>query len=151
MNVPQLFFKSVTWLGSGAVWIPAYALIFWLGDAKAKGVVTSAVVAELLGLLFVITLRNIVKKDRPKKDIKLMIEFPWDKNSFPSHHAIRMFFVTILFGTGYPNLLLPLIFFALLISYSRIYLKKHFVFDVAAGALIGMLCACAAFRVSLTS
>jgi membrane-associated phospholipid phosphatase len=44
-------------------------------------------------------------------------------------------------GTAYPSWLSFLIFGAAVVSISRIYLERHYPFDVLAGSFIGFLCA----------
>ncbi|MBI2041246.1 MAG: phosphatase PAP2 family protein [DPANN group archaeon] len=62
-----------------------------------------------------------------------------DASSFPSLHASRMFSYLVVFGNFFGvwayALLLAL---ALLVSYLRVRLKRHYWWDVLAGAIIGL-------------
>jgi membrane-associated phospholipid phosphatase len=83
-------------------------------------------------------LRNLIKRERPKADTTSLL--PWQNNSFPSYHALRISMLATLFGTSYPSCLPLLIIGAIIVSISRIYLERHYPFDVVAGSLIGFLC-----------
>ncbi len=132
-------FKIITFLGSGYFWMPLYAIMFILGKTKLRTIIVSVVLAELLGLLAIIVLRNLVKRERPAADIIFLL--PWQKNSFPSHHALRASVLATIFGTVFPSWLPFMIFFALVVSISRVCLEMHYLSDVVAGSCIGFLCA----------
>ena len=133
--------KVITCLGSGYFWVPLYAIMFILGTTKFKTIVISIVLAELLGLSAIIALRSFVKRERPITNIVFLLPLPWQKNSFPSHHALRVSMLATIFGTAFPSSLPVLIFCAIIISISRVYLEMHYAFDVLAGSFIGFLCA----------
>lgn len=61
--------------------------------------------------------------------------------SFPSSHAVNSFAAAMLFTHFYPAQKWPLFTCAFLAGFSRIYLGKHYPFDVVGGAAIGVLCA----------
>jgi len=134
-------FRIVTYLGSGYVWTFAYLILFTLGTNKVRAILFSVILAELLGLLIIIVSRNFVKRERPTTDIIFLLPLPWQSNSFPSHHALRVSMLATMFGTAYPSWLPFLIFSATIVSFSRIYLEMHYSFDVLAGSFIGFLCA----------
>jgi len=133
--------RIITCLGSGYFWMLFYAIMFILGTTKFRIIIVSIVLAELLGLLAIIVLRNLIKRERPAADIIFLLPLPWQKNSFPSHHALRASMLATMFGTAYPSWLPFLIFCAIVVSISRVYLEMHYPFDVLAGSCIGFLCA----------
>lgn len=60
-----------------------------------------------------------------------------NKRSFPStHSAVSMVFVGLLMKN---YLALPFFAFALIIMYSRLYLRSHYLRDVIAGGLLGFI------------
>jgi len=132
-------FRIVTYLGSGYVWTFAYLILFALGTDKVRAILFSVILAELLGLLIIIVSRNLIKRERPNADITFLL--PWQNNSFPSHHALRVSMLATMFGTAYPSWLPFLIFSAAVVSISRIYSERHYPSDVLAGSFIGFLCA----------
>ena len=60
--------------------------------------------------------------------------------SFPSNHAANMGAMATYFSVKYPKLRWSVIVFALIISYSRIYVGVHFLTDILAGLLLGFIC-----------
>lgn len=132
-------FHIVTYFGSGYFWIFAYLFLFATGTDNIKDILIFVILSELSGLLIIILFRNLIKRERPKADITSLL--PWQNNSFPSHHALRVSMLATIFGTFYPSWLPFLIFGASLVSISRIYLERHYPSDVLAGLLTGFLCA----------
>lgn len=61
--------------------------------------------------------------------------------SFPSSHAVDVFFITMFLGLFFPRLRIFLFTLATLTALSRVYCGVHYPGDVLAGALVGMLLA----------
>ncbi len=61
-------------------------------------------------------------------------------SSFPSSHASTSFAFAWAVSREYPSLKIPSLVLASLISYSRVYLKRHYPTDVIFGACLGILC-----------
>jgi undecaprenyl-diphosphatase len=134
-------FQIVTYLGSGYIWALVYLIMFIFCTDKVKSILFSIILAELLGLLIIIVLRNLIKRERPTADMICLLPLSWCKNSFPSHHALRVSMLATIFGTSYPSWLPFLIFCAAVVSISRVYLERHYPTDVLAGSFVGFLCA----------
>jgi undecaprenyl-diphosphatase len=132
---------ALTHLGSGAVWITVYALLLIFFNDHFSQLVLTLILAEVIGLLTIIILRYTTKKKRPIIDYKYFSLTPWNRYSFPSHHALRSFIIAIVVGTDFPGLLPFLLVMAATVSFSRIYLSKHYLSDVLVGALLGILLA----------
>jgi membrane-associated phospholipid phosphatase len=58
--------------------------------------------------------------------------------SFPSGHATASFAAATVTAYAYPRLAIPAYLAAGTISYSRLYLRRHYPTDIVAGALIGI-------------
>lgn len=72
---------------------------------------------------------------RPRPDAVL------DVDSFPSGHATSVFAVATIFAAFYPRLRWPLYALAAAVAAGRVYLMRHYVSDVLAGAIIGVVIA----------
>jgi len=132
---------ALTHLGSGAVWITVYALLLVLFHDQFSQIILALILAEVIGLLIIITLRYMTKRERPIIHYKYFSLTPWNRYSFPSHHALRSFIIAVIVGTDFPGLLLFLLVMAASVSFSRIYLLKHYLSDVLVGVLLGILLA----------
>ncbi|MFH1491303.1 MAG: phosphatase PAP2 family protein, partial [Pseudomonadota bacterium] len=122
-----------TCLGTGAVWVPLYALFLVISRGQTFRLVSILVLAEVTGLFFIIILRYRTKRERPAKSVKVFSLTPWNRYSFPSHHALRASILTVVIGTGFPRLLTFLLPVAAVVDFSRIYLSKHYLSDVVVG------------------
>ena len=67
-------------------------------------------------------------------------------SSFPTSHAANAFALAWVLGARWRRGIPLFVALALLVAFSRMYLNRHFLSDVLAGALIGMICAWAAAR-----
>ena len=132
---------ALTHLGSGAVWITVYALLLVLFHDQFSQLILALILAEVIGLLTIIILRYMTKRKRPIIHYKYFSLTPWNRYSFPSHHALRSFIIAVIVGTDFPGLLLFLLVMAASVSFSRIYLLKHYLSDVLVGVLLGILLA----------
>jgi undecaprenyl-diphosphatase len=65
-------------------------------------------------------------------------------SSFPSSHAANAFALAWVLGARWRRGIPVFVALALLVAFSRMYLNRHFLSDVVAGALIGGICAWAA-------
>jgi len=133
-------FKIITCLGYGGFWFPIYLIIFMCGAEKVRGIVSSIIIAELLGYLIIIIIRNMLPRERPKGKSLLDKILPWNKCSFPSHHSLRALLLATVWGIGYPSTFALLICLAGLIGFSRIYLQRHYLSDVLTGSVLGIIC-----------
>ena len=142
-NLPWLsgILRAVTYLGTGAVWIAAYAIFFVFLPDRFASLILALVLSEVIGLFTIIVLRYITKRERPAISHKYFFLTPWNRYSFPSHHAYRVTILLIIFGTAFPPLLWFLIVMAATVCFSRIYLAKHYFSDVLTGVFLGIFLA----------
>jgi undecaprenyl-diphosphatase len=67
-------------------------------------------------------------------------------SSFPSSHAANAFALAWVLGARWRRGAPWFLALALTVAFSRMYLNRHFLSDVVAAALIGMICSWAAAR-----
>lgn len=104
----------------------------------------------ITGLTGEITIKHIVGRVRPcnrefGKD--LLIKHP-AHYSFPSGHTASSFAVSMVMLLMLPALFVPVIVYACLMGFSRMYLLVHYPTDVIAGAVLGIICGTVAVTLS---
>lgn len=147
---------QVMWLASDKlIWVPLYLFFLWLFYRQERKsfwllllvIVLMIVVSDQAANLFKNTVMRLRPTNDPSlKDMVLTVNgYTGGAFGFYSGHASNSFvvavFVVSLLRKG-RNFLIPICFgFALLVSYSRIYLGVHYPGDVLAGAIAGSLIA----------
>jgi membrane-associated phospholipid phosphatase len=137
-------FRGWTYLGDGIIWVPvfAYAIIFrrdYLIPILA-GLIISTVLSQ--------SLKNFVFADSDRPIVVLADKvrtipgyFMNRKHSFPSGHTSTAFTLALLMAFivrgNFWVFFFPVV--AFLVGYSRVYLAQHFVTDVFAGLLVGII------------
>lgn len=135
------------------IWIPLYAffvfLLFKKLELKTALIFVAAAIAcvVLTDQISVHGFKNIFERFRPCHTADLEGKYRLVKDGcggwfgFVSSHAANTFGFAVLMGfvfkQNYPYILWVLIFWASLISYSRIYLGVHFPLDIICGGLLG--------------
>lgn len=116
---------------------PTYAAIFYtlslFGKEKEEKIVKLAVISFFGSSFLTWGIKGIVNRERPNKEITSRFN-----SSFPSGHITNYYSVAHLFAKEYPKYSIYLYSFGLLLGFSRIYLKKHYLTDVVAGIIIGI-------------
>jgi undecaprenyl-diphosphatase len=134
------FFAAISRLGDGVFW---YALILLLpviyGSAGMAPAVLMAVTGTL-GVLIYRWLKRHLARERPyiSHSAVQCATRPLDRYSFPSGHTLHAVAFTVLAAHYFPELLLLLGPFAILVALSRVVLGLHYPSDVAAGGAIGL-------------
>ncbi len=113
----------------------AVVLTVDLVQGAGFGTAGAALVAVLGANLVVEGLKRAVGRVRPDGDRKR------SNSSFPSGHAATAFALAWVLTRRWRRLGPAFFLLALLVSYSRLYLNRHFLSDVVAGAVIGLLVA----------
>jgi undecaprenyl-diphosphatase len=136
MDITKLFFQSITLLGNIAFYI--FILIFaYLTNKGFLNLLVTLIIALTLAIL----IRVVYFKPRPNKAKTNTLWLRLYNSSFPSVHAMRVTILAYFFIQTYTLVIITIlsITLALLVCYSRIYLKKHDLKDILAGILIGIL------------
>lgn len=137
----RLWMICATRGGDGWLW---YLMGFWialLGDAERFRALGAAFSAASVGVGLFLAMKRKARRRRPcaLEPHCWATLLPPDQFSFPSGHTITAFAVACSVGAFYPTLLPMLLFFAFSIALSRILLGMHFLSDVIAGAVLGVL------------
>jgi membrane-associated phospholipid phosphatase len=141
------FFQNYTLLGDGVFSIAVF-LILLLAErtALAMQVITGYLFSGIISQV----LKRTIQAPRPHAIIS-NAEYPYfidgithtGMTSFPSGHTTSVFVLATLLALNTRDKRISLIYLitAIITGYSRIYLGQHFLADVVAGALIGVLSA----------
>lgn len=148
------FFDHVMVYASAKLfWIPFYLflLYFIIKEFKWKTLLILLFVAILITLsdqISVHAFKNVFQRLRPCHEEDLMMQVRLVQGcggqyGFVSNHATNSFalatFVAGLFYTRIKWLVWVMVFWAILVSYSRIYLGVHYPGDILGGAVLGFL------------
>lgn len=126
-------------------------LMYIFGGENTRKIALLGLVALLLANVAVYLLKIIVAEPRPFNvlpNVDLLVSES-EIYSFPSGHSASSFAVMMLIGLKYRlhikgkayRLLYPLLAFASLIAFSRVYIGVHYPLDVIFGAIVGILSA----------
>lgn len=133
---------------AGLLWIAlSLAMLFFKPTRRAGAL---ALCAMILGLIVTnLTIKPLISRPRPWLDWPidpLVVEN--DPNSFPSGHTCAAFAAAMVWVRTLPQKRDQVIaaVMAVLMGLSRLYVGVHYPTDVLAGAVIGSLCAWAAWK-----
>lgn len=140
----DFFFKYLTHLGDGLVWI--LFLVYFLLTKKQKLIpflIINFAVTTIISQIF----KYIIMPYEPRPANAItdhsLIHFVdgvtiHTISSFPSGHTATVFvFAFIIISLQKTNkLIVPILLMACLVAYSRVYLAQHFPWDIAGGILI---------------
>lgn len=148
-NTLNLVFNLFTFMGDGlfSIMVAFFILIFAKKHSKLALIV---LVAYLSSGIVAQVLKAIIYAPRPSLYFKLhQIDFYIDTfatsragaNSFPSGHAASVYALVTVFAVHCKRKYISfcLIIIGTLAGYSRIYLAHHFLIDVLAGMILGLL------------
>jgi membrane-associated phospholipid phosphatase len=144
----DVFFTYCTFLGDGLIYVPLLIYSLFFNRSFIVPVVLSILICTLLThflkrVVFPHDLRPISLEGHDFIIHKISGVYINRANSFPSGHTATAFSTALLLATVLRKkawaALLPALPF--LVGYSRVYLAQHFVTDVLAGMLVGIVTA----------
>ena len=137
-NTRTFFFNIITLLGG--TYFYGLLLIFALLLSQ-PGLFIKLLWGFAVTLFITVAIRAFYFKPRPEPMKHHNFIQKINASSFPSWHASRTVFMTLLFYSFFPKgiLLLILSFLTILVFYSRIYLKKHDWNDITGGVFVGIV------------
>ena len=134
--------------GDSWFWGLGLILLWWLGDSfwKQWALVLFAGIAALA--VIVISIKFTVRRRRPEGEWGGIYRNT-DPHSFPSGHAARAFLIAVFaIGLGPAWLATLLCVWAPLVSLARVSMGVHYVSDVIAGAILGIIVGLVGLQVS---
>jgi undecaprenyl-diphosphatase len=134
--------RQATSFGRPAVVVGGLAIVLAVDLASGGGWSTVRLAAGALAgtNLVVEGLKRVTGRTRPDGERRR------SNSSFPSSHAANAFALAWVLGARWRRGIPAFFALALLVAFSRMYLNRHFLSDVVAGALIGAVCAWAVSR-----
>lgn len=133
------FFQQMSALGSYPVYLIIVIIFFLINKKEEYLILISGFIALYI---IAVPMRLAFFKERPEPKQYDNIFEKINASSIPSLHAARTSFLLIFFLEYFTNELttaILLFILSLLISYSRVYKKRHYPSDVIIGYLIGIL------------
>lgn len=133
----------------GAVWL-LLCIPFMVNPATRVIAVNFLVALGLTSACGEGIIKHLVCRMRPchkLEDDELIVKRP-DFYSFPSGHTASSFsvFAVAFFRCDQP-VWIAILVLAVLISFSRIYLRVHYLTDVLCGIVLGIVCGCISIRI----
>jgi len=136
----DLFMSIITHGGSTVLWL-VVALLLWFDDRRREAVLLA--VSIVLGGALFLFLKFFINRPRPYQVIAgskvLTVE---GGSSFPSGHSKNAFSAVVILGKGRAERWRILLYaFAVVVSFSRVYVGLHYPSDVLVGAFAGYIIA----------
>ncbi|CAN4127590.1 unnamed protein product [Withania somnifera] len=158
--LPYYFLKTLEISGDGFLFFPVILSLLLYPLAFSENITSNIfpinlLLGGILDLILIGILKHLIRRPRPVYNKNMFLSFSVDHWSFPSGHSSRVFMIAtvvylsfdlikeVLIMLNYDlfvdYLILIVIGWAATTSFSRVLLGRHFVFDVIAGVLLGVL------------
>ncbi|MFR4318888.1 MAG: phosphatase PAP2 family protein [Eubacterium sp.] len=135
--------KAVNLLSTiGVYWLFLFNIIFMELIIKKNKVVYKSLIVAGISFVLVSLVRKMINADRPytKYDFVPLIEKNKTGESMPSRHVFSAFVIGVTVIPINPIISVVCIICGVFIAITRVALGVHFIRDVIAGALIGIIC-----------
>ena len=125
--------------GDSWFWLIALGIVWIIGDAAWKYRALVLIVGILVTAVIVLSLKFSVRRSRPEGEWGDIYR-KTDPHSFPSGHAARAFLLPVLgAGVGPDWLFVVLLVWAPLVALARVAMGVHYLSDIAAGIVVGII------------
>ncbi len=125
--------------GDSWFWWAGLALLWWRGDAFWKSWALTVLISIITLALIVLVIKFTIRRQRPKGEWGAFYRKS-DPHSFPSGHAVRAVLIAVLtIGLGPWWLAVILCLWAPLVALGRVAMGVHYLSDVVAGGVLGLL------------
>ncbi len=121
----------------GFVWFLVAIGLFYREEIKDHLFFIPFIAVGIFGVLSEFIIKLIIARPRPYSEMGAIILDTPGNYSFPSTHATLAFAFAYVCSHVEPKLRVWMYLLAVFISFSRIYLGVHYMFDVLGGALLG--------------
>jgi undecaprenyl-diphosphatase len=141
----RVWMLAATRLGDGWLWL-AVALFLVANGSRGLRVLSAGAVAAGVANLLQVCVKGRIRRARPCErvkplhfDVDPLSWFPSDRFSFPSGHALNAFAIGSVVALAFPLTAVPVLTLVASVAASRVVLGLHWLSDVLAGALAGLL------------
>jgi undecaprenyl-diphosphatase len=152
----RLWMLYATRLGDGWLWL-LVGLALASAGAEGHRVLAAAAVSAGLANIVLVIVKGRVRRPRPCEralprysGVKPLLCFPSDRYSFPSGHSLNAFAIGTVVALAFPVTAVPALLLAASVAASRVVLGMHFLSDVLAGSLLGLVIGGSAFLALLS-
>ena len=127
--------RAIAWLiartGDSLFWLAVSGILIWQKNSLGWILlITVAITAVLTGIA-----KGIFRRQRPTEKWAIAT----DKYAFPSGHAARAGAVAVAMSFAFPSWTAAWLIWAVLVALARVALSRHYLSDVIAGLVFGML------------